>query len=88
MAHSNRKKRQSDPGRRAARTLARIVEERPSIIDEHTILFRWPGPGLYKESLNGILLRHCYPTKQISISERCVLSALKAGFQYVGWAQP
>ena len=81
-----RRSKKAELCKQATRSLAKLQAERPLIDGEHFIIFRWPGPGLFERKLNGVTLRHCYPTKSFSLSERCVLSALKAGFQYVRWA--
>jgi hypothetical protein len=83
-----RRRKQAELGSEASAIAAKIMSERPPVDGEHYLIFRWPGPGLYRKPLNGVVLRHCYPTKRVSLSERCMLSALKAGFEYLSWAVP
>jgi hypothetical protein len=53
---------------------------------EHYVLMRWPGPGLIGQ-VGDVKLRHCYPTKIMSLPETVLEEALQAGFQYMRWAQ-
>lgn len=76
---------QMDPSD-VSETMAQITSERPPVEGEHTILFRWPGPGLFTEPLDGVTIRHCPPCKRVSLPERCARAAVEAGFQFVRWA--